>query len=78
MLYNYRNKVYIYIVSKALKSRRKAMVIGKSVSIKSYGNPNGFWVIQSEWGHEVNSCFCDTIEQAKDLARQWESAIRDL
>ena len=54
------------------------MVIGKSVSIKSYGNPNGFWVIQSEWGREVNSCFCDTIEQAKDLARQWESAIRDL
>ena len=50
------------------------MVIGKSVSIKNYGSLNGFWVIQSEWGREIRCEFCKTIEAARMLAAQWESA----
>jgi|GEM_PF-6388623 len=48
------------------------MSIGKSVSIKNYGSPNGYWVIQTEWGREIRSNFCKSIEDARVLAKNWE------
>lgn len=49
------------------------MSIGTSVSIKSYGQKDSFWVIETIWGRESKSFHTKDENLAKQVAKDWSS-----